>query len=152
RHLVASLLLFTGVKVAAVLALTQTGYAPAFVGDNAHQHYIPIADRLLAEGRFNGPESRPDSKVPIGYPAFLAMTRSVGGENFLTLVVCLQMACDLGVAALLIGLATQLGHRRAGVAAGLAWVVYPPAVLLSTWITAETMFTGLLLGSLVLLT
>src|SRR4051812_25506926 len=65
----------TIVKLFLYIALTSLGTVKPFIGDNAIDYYIPIADRLVAEGRFNGPESRDDSWVSIGYPVFLAATK-----------------------------------------------------------------------------
>ena len=152
RHPIFMMAALTGFKFAAFVGLSSGGHVTAFVGDNATSHYLPIAERLLTERRFNGPDSRPDSKVPLGYPASLALLKAIGGKDYLILVVCFQMVSDLVVAVLLLVIGIQLGQRRAGVVAGFAWSLFPPAIALSTWITAESLFTCVLLGSLVLLT
>lgn len=140
------------VKIAAFLYLATSGRTRPFVGANAVHHYLPAAERLLYEGRFNGPDSRPDSKVPPGYPLFLAMVMRVAPrEGALLIVVCLQMLADLVTGLLIYGLARRFCSPQAAVAAGLFWQLYPPAFILSTWITAETLFTTLFTLSIALL-
>lgn len=141
----------TVVKVVAAALLGWFGVVEPFVGANAQDHYLTIADRLLAEGRFNGPDSRVDSKVPVGYPAFLAAVKGLLPGSALWAVVGIQMAADLLVACGLYRLARRHATPAAGVLAGFAWLLFPPAVVFSTWVTAETLFTALLLLSLSLL-
>ena len=145
---------FLGVTVAKVVAVTLLGWlgvVEPFVGANARDHYLVIADRLLAEGRFNGPDSRPDSKVPVGYPAVLAAVKGILPWCFLQAVVAIQMAADLLVACWLYRLARRHLTPAAGVLAGLAWLLFPPALVFSTWVTAESLFTALLVLSVCLL-
>jgi 4-amino-4-deoxy-L-arabinose transferase-like glycosyltransferase len=141
----------TVVKIVVFAVLAYAGVAEPFVGTNAENHYIPIAERLLAEGRFNGPESRSNSKVPIGYPAFLAIVKVIAPHSFLLTTACLQMGLDFLVACLVYVIALGIDCARAGAAAGVAWLLYPPEVVISTWITAETLLTALLMLSLLLL-
>jgi 4-amino-4-deoxy-L-arabinose transferase-like glycosyltransferase len=138
-------------KVVVLLTLAGVGRFVPFLGNNAIDHYVPIADRLVAEHRFNGPDSRGDSKVPIGYPMVLAAAKIGTGGRFLLVVTCVQVLADLGVAVLLYGLGVQLSTPAAGALAGAIWLFYPPAVLVSTWITAESLFTLGLLSSLAML-
>jgi 4-amino-4-deoxy-L-arabinose transferase-like glycosyltransferase len=125
--------------------------AEPFLGDNAHDHYLVIAKRLLVEGRFNGPDSRPDSKVPVGYPALLAAVKGVLPGYYLWVVVGIQMTADLLVACWLYRLARSRLTPAAGVLAGLTWLLFPPALVFSTWVTAESLFTALLVLSVCLL-
>ncbi len=141
----------TVVKVVAVAVLGWFGVVEPFVGANAQDHYLTIADRLLTEGRFNGPDSRADSKVPVGYPAFLAAVKAVLPGCALWAVVATQMAADLLVACRLYRLARRHATPAAGVLAGFAWLLFPPAVAFSTWVTAEALFTALLVLSISLL-
>jgi hypothetical protein len=120
------------------------------LGEVAVDHYIPIADRLLSEGRFNGPDSRSDSKVPVGYPAVLAAVKRVSGKNFLIVTCLLQSIADVAVAFALYCAGWYLAIPRAGFWAGVAWLLYPPALALSTWVTAETFFTLLLTWAVVI--
>src|SRR5689334_7705390 len=74
------------------------GWKP-FLGSNAEGHYVPVAQRMLAEGRFNGPDSRPDSKVGPGYPLLLAAAMKVAGGQYAMAIVFLQVIADLATAA-----------------------------------------------------
>jgi 4-amino-4-deoxy-L-arabinose transferase-like glycosyltransferase len=60
------------------------------------------------------------------------------------------MLLDYGVALLLLFLGNRETSSEAGWLAGALWLVFPPAVVISTWITSETLFTTLLVLSLVL--
>lgn len=64
-------------KIALFLCLAGHRKVTPFLVSNTTDHYLPVAQRLIREGRFNGPDCRPDSKVPPGYPAFLALTLMV---------------------------------------------------------------------------
>jgi 4-amino-4-deoxy-L-arabinose transferase-like glycosyltransferase len=131
----------TVLKLGVWTVLESRGIVHAFAGDNATSLYIPISHRLLDEHRFNGPDTRPDSKVPPGYPLLIAASIAVRPQSFLALVPALQMLLDLGTALILYWLSVHMGLPWTGLLAGCAWLLYPPAVVLSTWITAETAFT-----------
>ena len=145
RHIraVALFVLVTLLKMGLWTALENRGSVHPFVGDNATAHYLPIARRLLTEHRFNGPDSRPDSKVPPAYPLFLAGTMALAPDSFVQWSCLLQMMMDLATALVLYWVAHRLGLRTCGLLAGCVWLLYPPAVVISTWITAETAFTTL---------
>lgn len=151
RKVFAILAGITVVKIAIFLALVSVGRARPFVGDNAVDHYLPAALRLDIEGRFNGPDSRQDSKVPIGYPAVLALAEKLLPGHFLTAIVCLQMGFDLLGAMLLYWLGHHLRLSGAGLLAGIGWLIFPPELVMSTWITAEPMFTVLFLACICVL-
>ncbi len=141
----------TVVKIVAVVLLGWVGVVQPFVGANAQDHYLVIAKRLLVEGRFNGPESRPDSKVPLGYPVLLAALKGTLPGYYLWVLVGIQMIVDLFVACCLYRFARDRLTPATGVLAGLAWLLFPPALAFSTWVTAETIFTALLFLSVCLL-
>lgn len=145
------LLVITLIKLIGFSLLFLTGAYSPFVGSNASDHYLPISDRLLAEGRFNGPDSRPDSKVPPGYPTLIAAIKAVSGSVYLHVVVFVQFLIDLGVAWGILALSRMIGSERLGFLSAIAWLIYPPEILIATWITAETAFTGLLVLSVLLL-
>lgn len=139
-------------KIGVFLYLAASGRVAPFVGSNATDHYLPAAERLLREGRFNGIDSRPDSKVPPGYPVFLALAMLIAPrDQALLLVVCLQILADLVTALLIYSLTKRFCRSLVAVLAGLFWQLYPPAFMLSTWITAETLFTTLFTASAALL-
>jgi 4-amino-4-deoxy-L-arabinose transferase-like glycosyltransferase len=67
-------------------------------------------------------------------------------RNYAAVAVCFQMMADMATAILLCWLGTRFVRSGVGMLAGLIWLLYPPAVAISTWITAETLFTTLLVG------
>jgi 4-amino-4-deoxy-L-arabinose transferase-like glycosyltransferase len=138
------LVLLTVLKMGVFLALDAKGVARPFVGDNAKQHYLPIGSRLLAEGRFNGPDSRPDSKVPPGYPLMIAAAMKLAGTHALAALVLMQLLADGATAILLFELGRRITSGWGGLLSGIAWLFLPPAVAISGWVTAETPFTLLL--------
>ena len=144
----------TAAKLLLVFSLNYSGHATVFVGDNARAHYVPIAERLISAGSFNGAASRPDSKVPPGYPVVLAAAKIVAdhaGFKYLLGICCVQILADFAVSVLLFRLGRVVGSPSAGRLAGLLWQVYPAAVVFSCWITAENLFTLLGLLSFTLL-
>jgi len=136
-----SFVAITFVKIAAFVLLNSVAGVAPFTGDNAVDHYVPIAQRLLSEGRFNGPDSRPDSKVPPAYSTVLAATMAIAPGRYPLIMVSLQMLADLGTAIVLFFLGRSFVGLIQAALAGALWLLYPPEVALSTWITAETLFT-----------
>jgi len=55
---------------------------------------------------------------------------------------------DLVTAIVLWWLAKAFVHSNVGVLAGALWIVYPPEVVLSTWVTAEVLFTAAFVSGL----
>jgi len=145
RHAAAITVLafLTLLKIGTWTGLEICGVTRPFVGDNATALYIPIARRLLVEHRFNGPDSRSDSKVPPAYPLLIAAAIAVAPHSFVKLVPPVQMLMDLGTALVLYWSAYRIGLPRIGILAACVWLLYPPAIVISTWITAETAFTAL---------
>jgi len=137
----------TVLKIAIFLALFSAGRVAPFTGDNAIDHYIPAAHRLLTEGRFNGPDSRMDSKVPPGYSTILAATMATAGSNYAVATVSVQMVGDLVTALLLFWIGRTFVGPLQGAMAGTVWLLFPPEVVLSTWITAETLFTTIFIAA-----
>jgi 4-amino-4-deoxy-L-arabinose transferase-like glycosyltransferase len=139
----------TACKVAVFLVLCSSGLQRPYVGDNAANIYLPAANRLLTTGTFNDSGSLMYSSQAPGYPVFLALTKAFFGERYLAVVVCLQILVDNCVALLLLALGKRVTSIAAGFWAGVLWLVFPPAVVISTWITSETLFTALLVLSIV---
>lgn len=137
--------LFAGValaKIMVVLALICAGQVLPFIGDNAKDSYIPAAQRILTEHRFNGPDSRPDSKVPPGYSFILA--------GFLVLshpfkwMIAAQVVLDSFTALAVYWLGARIFSAWTGAVAAIGWLLFPLSTAISTWLTAETVFTFLL--------
>ncbi len=148
---VSSLVAITIVKIALFVTLFSAGRIAPFSGDNAVDHYIPAAQRLLREGRFNGPDSRLDSKVPPGYSTVLAASMAVAPAKYGVVAVTLQMLADLATALLLFWVGSAFVGALQGAIAGAIWLLYPPEIALSTWITAETLFTTIFIAAVVVL-
>jgi len=86
-----------------------------------------------------------------GYAVFLALAQWIGAHWYLPFVVCLQMLLDYCVALLLLFLGYRETSIEAGWLAGVLWLVFPPAVVISTWVASEPLFTTLLVLTIVLL-
>lgn len=136
-------------KVAVFLALVLFFHVRPYTGDNATSYFIPIAQRIATLGSFNDTASRDYSSVPPGYPFILATAYRVAGRAALPTVVCLQFLADLLIAFALLEMGTRFGNIRAGGAAAVVWLVFPPALVISTWITPETLFSACVIGGLV---
>jgi len=130
------LVLLCGIRIAVGVK-----FLKPFVGDNAIEHYLPVADRMLEHSRFNGPESRPDSKIPPGYPLFLAAAKEISEKHQLVLVICSQTLADLVCALGIYYFARRHLNSVVGALAGFLWLLFPPALAISSWITAEAFFT-----------
>ena len=148
---VLSLTGITACKLVVFLLLLNAGYVQPYVGGNAQGIYLPAANRILTTGAFNDPDTRSASKVAPGYAVFLALAQWIGARWYLSLVVYLQMLLDYCVALLLLFLGNRETSTEAGWLAGVLWLVFPPAVVISTWIASETLFTTLLVLSIVML-
>jgi 4-amino-4-deoxy-L-arabinose transferase-like glycosyltransferase len=133
------------------IGLTGLGVTKPFVGFNAQDNFLPIADRLLTEGRFNGPDSRGDSKVAPLYPVVIAALKAAKLPGPLLILVFLQMLADTATALCMLWLGCKLSSVLTGGVAGLLWSLYPPAIVMSAWITQESFFTTVLMASIVVL-
>jgi len=148
---VLSLTGITACKLVVFLLLLKAGYVQPYVGGNAQGIYLPAANRILTTGTFNDLDTSSWSKVAPGYAVFLALAQWIGAHWYLSLVICLQMLLDYCIALLLLFLGSRETSIEAGWLAGVLWLVFPPAVVISTWIASETLFTMLLVLSMVML-
>jgi 4-amino-4-deoxy-L-arabinose transferase-like glycosyltransferase len=147
---VLSLTGITACKIVVFLLLLKAGYVQpyAHAGNNV---FLAAARHILTTGTYNDPDTSSYSKAAPGYAVFLALAQWIGARWYLSLVVCLQMLLDYCVALLLLFLGNRETLIEAGWLAGVLWLVFPPAVVISTWITSETLFTTLLVLSIVML-
>jgi 4-amino-4-deoxy-L-arabinose transferase-like glycosyltransferase len=144
-----SLGLITACKLLIFLLLLEAGYARPYAGGSAQAYFLPAANSILRAGTFSvGPDATSASKVAPGYPTFLAVVQWISPGWYLPLVVCLQMMFDFGVAALLLLIGMRETSLDAGWLAAVLWLVFPPAVVISTWIASEPLFTVLLVLSM----
>jgi 4-amino-4-deoxy-L-arabinose transferase-like glycosyltransferase len=148
---VLSLTGITACKLLVLLLLLKAGYVQPYVSNGAHNRFLSAANHLLTTGTYNDPDTSSYSLIAPGYPVFLALAQWISARWYLSLVVCLQMLFDYCVALLLLFLGNRETSIEAGWLAGVLWLVFPPAVVISTWITSETLFTMLLVLSMVML-
>jgi 4-amino-4-deoxy-L-arabinose transferase-like glycosyltransferase len=94
-------------------------------------HVVFLKDAATILGGDWLPGSRPFTENSPLYPYVLALSWSVFGENYL-LTRLLTMAADAGTIALVTALGARHFGRRAGIAAGLVYAVYAPAIFFST--------------------
>ena len=132
------------------VGLVGFGVTKPFIGANAEEIVFPIAERIVKEHRFNGADSRPDSKMGPAYPFLIAVLEALKIPAIPVVVSLLQMTADAVTSLCLLWFGVLLSNVIAGGIAGFVWSLYPPAVAISTWITQETIFTALLMGSLVI--
>src|SRR5215831_3721853 len=148
---VLSLTGITACKLVVLLLLLKAGYVQLYASGGARNRYLYAANHLLTTGTYNDLNTSSYSLVAPGYVVVLAFIQWIGARWYLSLVVCLQMLLDYCVALLLLFLGNRETSIEAGWLAGVLWLVFPPAVVISTWITSETLFTALLVLSLVML-
>lgn len=141
----------TLLKMVLFFALEGAGRVEPFVGDNAKEFSLPVAERLVHEGRYNGPDSEKDIHYPPGYPFLLAVLLLSSAKHYLDIIVALQMISDLLTAYILFWAGSRLASWQAGLIAGVVWLLLPPEVALLTWITQESMYTALLTWALLVL-
>jgi 4-amino-4-deoxy-L-arabinose transferase-like glycosyltransferase len=84
------------------------------------------------------------------YSVVLAGFMAVAPRSCFVAVTCFQMLADLATALVLLWLAKKFLRPEAGLLAGTFWLLYPPEVAISTWVTAETLFTLLVICSIAL--
>ncbi|HKW68037.1 MAG TPA: hypothetical protein VJP04_12160, partial [Terriglobales bacterium] len=137
-------------QLVAFMLLMLGGHAQPYVGNNAEKIYLPAASHILATGSFDDPNTYAYSTEAPGYPVLLAVLQRISTEYYLPLTVSLQMLLNCCIALLLLLLGNRMSSSSAGWLAGVLWLFFPPAVVISTWITAETLFTALLLLGMVL--
>jgi 4-amino-4-deoxy-L-arabinose transferase-like glycosyltransferase len=142
----------TLLKIIGFVALESAGKIEPFAGANAKEVSLRVAERLVQEGRYNGPDSREDSHYPPGYPFILAVLLFLAPNHYLDITVALQMAIDLLTAYLLFWAGSRFASWQAGFIAGVIWLLLPPEVAISTWITQESMFIAWLTWSALVLT
>jgi len=109
---------------------------------------LSIAHQIVTTGTFNDSNTSYYSLAAPGYPFFLALAQWVGSPWHLSLVICLQMLLDYCVALVLLFLGSRETSIEVGWLASALFLVFPPAVVISTWITAETLFTALFVLSI----
>jgi len=144
------LLMLAALRCLTVVVLVTAGPLKPFIGYNAETGFLPLAERLLSTGTYNDPSTWEQAKYTPGYPLIIASVRAVGFSPAAApkAIVVLQNLCDAVTALITFLLARRLSSPLAALLAGALWLLFPMPVLLSTWITTETVFGTLFLASL----
>lgn len=130
---------------AAAVSTTGTGvvYAPDTSG------YLEPAQGLLTTGQFSRGGVPEIVRTP-GYPLLLLPGLWLGHVEAITVTLQALLA---GLTVLAVyGLALELFHRRAAVAAASFYALEPLSILYASRLLSETMFTACLTGALLMLT
>lgn len=138
-------------KVLLFLLLLKVGFVHVYVGGNGANIYLPAAKHILTTGTYNDRETVWYSTQAPGYALFIAFSQWIGGASYLTVLACLQMLLDYYVALLLLFLGYRETSIEVGFFAGIVWLLFPPALVISTFVASEALFAMLLVLSIVLL-
>src|SRR5262249_16936171 len=135
-----------------VLSLTITGPATHATLVEDSYHYLIIAQNLVNHGAFSletEPPFEPTTRRPPVYPAFLALLYLLRMHT--TLQIALVQA-DLGALCCLLvfHLARQITTERLATLAACYYAIFPAGVAFTPAVSAETLFTLLLLSSVAL--
>jgi len=111
--------------------------------------YLTLARNLMAHGIFSLETSAPYApsirRAPF-YPAFLALFDWLGLGSP-AVVASIQAVMDAAVAVAVLVLAQRLVRSKWARAAALMYALHPGAIVSSTTLLSETVFTDLLVGS-----
>jgi 4-amino-4-deoxy-L-arabinose transferase-like glycosyltransferase len=131
------------VRIGAVSRIGNPQDVPRSLAESDAPTYFQLADNLL-DGtgyRYSAAEP-PTAKRTPGYPIFLASVFRVSGRDFNAVRVG-QSILDAVSTYLVFAICMLLfGNYVAGILAALAYALYPPAVLGTTYILSETLYTS----------
>lgn len=134
------------VRVGLIVSIDSPQEVPRTPAESDAQSYYVLADNLLSGVGYRYSEDRPPTawRTP-GYPLLIASVFRVFGRSF-NAVRGAQCVLDVASVAAIFGLALILTESRAAaLLAALGYAIYPPAILSSTYIMTETLYTLLLL-------
>ena len=114
------------------------------------QHYVQLANRILAGDGFAWAPGVPTSIRPPLYPAALAGLWSVFGPDALQIVRLSQILLAALSAFLVYRLGERVYDKRVGKLAALAVWLYPSLIFFNLLILTETLFSLLLIAFLLL--
>jgi hypothetical protein len=142
RWLIIILAVAFALRLAAILALDDPQQVPRSVVESDAPTYYVIADNMLAgHGYTYGEGQSPTAKRTPGYPLFIASIFKVFGRDF-NWVRYTQALVDVLTAYLVFLLGVLVFKARAvGLLAAMAYALYPPAILSSSYILTETLYT-----------
>jgi 4-amino-4-deoxy-L-arabinose transferase-like glycosyltransferase len=132
-------------RVVLILQIEEPQNVPANISESDAPTYFVLADNLLSGiGYRYGGDLPPTAKRTPGYPLMLAAVFKIFGRNF-NAVRGVQCGLDVLTTLLVFVLGVQLFQDKlAAILAALGYAVYPPALLSTTYIMTENLYTFLL--------
>jgi 4-amino-4-deoxy-L-arabinose transferase-like glycosyltransferase len=134
------------VRLGVIISIDNSQTVPRTLAESDASTYYVLAESLLdGIGYRYSQDQAPTARRTPGYPLFITSIFRVFGHNF-NAVRGVQCALDLVTTVLVFGLALVLtGSTAAALLAALAYAMYPPAILSTTYIMTETLYTMLLM-------
>jgi len=129
-------------RLGAILAIDNPQQVPRSAEESDAPTYFVIADNIIAgNGYAYGADLPPTAKRTPGYPLFITSIFRTFGRDF-NWIRYAQTIVDVLTAYLVFLLAVLVFKSRAvGLLASLVYALYPPAILSSTYIMTETLYT-----------
>jgi Dolichyl-phosphate-mannose-protein mannosyltransferase len=139
------LVIAAALRLAATIAISSPQQVPRSLAESDAPTYYVLADHMIdGTGYRYAADQPPTAKRTPGYPLFLAAIFKLSGRSFSAVRVA-QCALDVMTTYLVFALTVLLvGSRPAGLLAALVYAIYPPAIMSSTYIMTETLYTLLL--------
>lgn len=146
------MLLAFGIRFAAILSIDEPQKVPRSLAEADSPTYYILAQNLISGiGYRYAPDAEPTAKRTPGYPIFLAIVFKFFGRNFNAVRIA-QAILDALTAGLVFQLTALLfGNLWSCLLASLGYAIYPPAVISTTYVLTESVYTFLLVASVVAL-
>ena len=144
------LVIAAALRLAVTISISHPQQVPRSPAEGDAPTYYLLADHMIdGTGYRYAADQPPTAKRTPSYPLFLAAIFRMSGRSF-TAVRVAQCALDVVTTYLVFALTVLLmGSRPVGLLAALGYAVYFPAVLSSTYIMTETLYTFLLVLSII---
>jgi 4-amino-4-deoxy-L-arabinose transferase-like glycosyltransferase len=135
------------VRLGAVARIENPQNVPRSINESDAPTYYRLAHSLLdGTGYRYSADSPPTARRTPGYPIFLATIFKIFGRNFHAVRVAQSILDTISTYLVYIIGMLLFRNRPAGVLASLAYAVYLPAVIVTTYIMTENLYTFLLLA------
>ncbi len=136
------------IRLGAILAIQNPQQVPRNLAEADAPTYYVLAENLLnGTGYRYGDDLEPTAKRTPGYPLFIAAVFKIFGRSF-NAVRVFQCLFEVMTVAMILSISTLLFESHLiGSLAALAYVFYPPAILSTTYIMTESLYTFLLIAS-----
>ncbi len=135
------------VRIVAIVSIDHPQKVPRSLAESDAPTYYLLAENLLKGiGYRYGPDLEPTAKRTPGYPLFIAGIFRIFGRNF-NAIRGVQCALEAVTTFLVFALCSLLFRNSvAGLLGSLAYALYPPGILSSTYIMTESLYAFLLTG------